>query len=956
MAINYPGGVDGFNVPTDPEDTPLSEAGSSTRNHVEWHADAGTAIVALEQNAAQLNHDHSGSVGVSITVTQQSVGTLAINDLQTITLIGTPTAGTFTLTFQSETTVSIAYNATAATVQTALQSLGVIGVGNVSVAGSAGGPWVVTFIGNLADVAQPTLTAQSALTGGSINVTHTTVGASGAASVQNIFLSATPSSGTFLLTFGGDSTPPLPFDAAAVTVQNALQALSSIGSGNVSVAGDGPYVVTFEGTLADNPQPLITAISSLSSGLFATNKLNQVNTHQNPDTDTVTTAIHHTIGTSGTQAAAGNHIHDYNGPTIINKPYILCTSTTRPSAPEVGEIIWETDTNRVRAWASFPNNVLETGTSFTDTFNRVSGIASHSQTGTGSSLSGGNNASATIILGAQDTCVLIGVTNYSSAAPWHNGWTTTATVGGEVMTQLGVMDNLGSLNGFLTVLGVIIPAGVLTGEQTIEVEATNGSNTAYLVIDSVSYANVGAFGPVVTNASVLGFSFPAIVPSSPGDVAVGFFCTAGQGVMSAPTGGTQRVETTLSSPFCSLLIQDAPGQLTTTLGVSSTGLENCSIGVNLIVASSTLGSNYNQAYVTGSSPSCGSLGVPQSGLASWIVGENVSARCIATCVASGATSTVTGDQDITFTQVSAMPTTYNGLSPTIDIYLRKSSDGQTYVRMYLDDGGGHLTYTTTGPTGEQPLFSAFAGTTSTNIPWEVKCTGNTFILYRGGVQVLSYVDTANVTRSGSAYQDWSWGMSAVPGATSQLSPPTVTDLSVNDLPIYGTQPIWQLLNLGAVPYVRAETHVGQEIAVNNMVSAFFDTILEDLFGFFGLGTIGVQTTMSPNTEIIINEAGHYDVHASIPWDPAYDGFDHAMLGFTVNGQDIGRKNWEFMRGNGFAPGFAQTNEMFMHWHFAAGDILRVVCAHNADFQQWLFYDPTAPNVQMAYVDLKFTGP
>lgn len=956
MAINYPGGVDSFNVPTDPEDTPLSEAGSSTRNHVEWHADAGKALVALEQNAAQLSHDHSGSIGVSITVTQPTVGTLAINDLQTITRTGNPTSGTFTLTFSSETTTSLAYNAAASDIQSALQSLGLIGVGNVSVTGSAGGPYVVTFIGNLADTAQPTLTVQSSLTGGSFNVTHTTVGAPGAASVQNIFLSAVPSSGTFQLSFSGSTTPPLPFDAAAVTVQNALQALPSIGANNVSVAGNGPYIVTFEGTLGQNPQPLITAVSSLNSGLFATGKLKQVNTHQNADTDTSTTAIHHTIGTSGTQAAAGNHVHDYNGPTIINKPYIICTSTTRPSAPEVGEMIWETDTNRVRAWASFPNNVLQTGTSFTDTFNRVSGIASHSQTGGGNFLAGGNNASATIILGSQDTCVLVGVTNYSSLAPWHTGWTTTGTVGGLALTPLGVMDNLGSLNGFVTVLGVIFPAGTLVGEQTIDISATNGSNTAYIALNSVSYANVGAFGPVVTNASVLGFTFPAIIPSSPGDVAVGFFTTAGAGVLSAPTGGAQRTLLSPPSPYNSLLIQDAPGQLTTTLGVSSTGLENASIGINLIAASSNLGSNYSQAYVTGSNPACGSMAVPQSGSASWIVGQNVSARCIATCVVSGATTTISGDQDITFTQVTPMPLTYNGLSPTIDIYLRRSSDGNTYVRMYLDAGGGHLTYTTTGPTGEQPLFSAFTGTTSANIPWEVKCTGNTFILYRGGVQVLSYVDAANVTRSGSAYQGWSWGMSAVPGATSQIAPPSVTNLSVNDLPIYGTQPIWQLLNVGAVPYVRAETHVGQVIAVGNMVSAFFDTVLEDLFGFFGLGTIGVQTTMAPNTEIIISEAGHYDVHASIPWDPAYDAFDHAMLGFTVNGQDIGRKNWEFMRGNGFAPGFPQTNEMSMHWHFAAGDILRVVCAHNAEFQQWLFYDPTAPFVQMAYVDLKFTGP
>lgn len=59
---------------------------------------------------------------------------------------------------------------------------------------------------------------------------------------------------------------------------------------------------------------LETNVSLLShdhsgTGSRATNKLIQANTHQSPDTDVSTTSLHHTIGTSATQAAAGNHIH-----------------------------------------------------------------------------------------------------------------------------------------------------------------------------------------------------------------------------------------------------------------------------------------------------------------------------------------------------------------------------------------------------------------------------------------------------------------------------------------------------------------------------------------------------------------------------------------------------------------------------------------------------------------------
>src|SRR5262245_4228565 len=60
-------------------------------------------------------------------------------------------------------------------------------------------------------------------------------------------------------------------------------------------------------------------------------KLVQANTHQSPDTDTATSAIHHTIGPGGNQAAAGNHAHQYSA--ILGTPYRICTSTTRPSSP-----------------------------------------------------------------------------------------------------------------------------------------------------------------------------------------------------------------------------------------------------------------------------------------------------------------------------------------------------------------------------------------------------------------------------------------------------------------------------------------------------------------------------------------------------------------------------------------------------------------------------------------------
>ena len=59
--------------------------------------------------------------------------------VQQILITGSPTGGTFRLLFGGQTSVSIAYNATAPTVQSALQGLSSIGANNALVSGPAGG-------------------------------------------------------------------------------------------------------------------------------------------------------------------------------------------------------------------------------------------------------------------------------------------------------------------------------------------------------------------------------------------------------------------------------------------------------------------------------------------------------------------------------------------------------------------------------------------------------------------------------------------------------------------------------------------------------------------------------------------------------------------------------------------------------------------------------------------------
>jgi hypothetical protein len=106
------------------------------------------------------------------------------DEVQRIALAGNPTGGTFTLTFDGQTTVPIAFNAPAnggagpaASVQNALQALPDIGANNVTVSGIAGGPWTITFQKKLAgkDVSQIVANGAS-LVGGGVGVTTQTNG------------------------------------------------------------------------------------------------------------------------------------------------------------------------------------------------------------------------------------------------------------------------------------------------------------------------------------------------------------------------------------------------------------------------------------------------------------------------------------------------------------------------------------------------------------------------------------------------------------------------------------------------------------------------------------------------------------------------------------------------------------------------------------------------------------
>lgn len=119
------------------------------------------------------------------------------NHETTFTLTGAPTGGTFTLTYSSQTTAALPYNATAAQVQTALEALSNIDEGEVDVSGGPllSAPIVVKYYGKLVGVvtnptvtpsftggSTPTLTPTSSVTGAAYTgaSTHTFIPSDGA--------------------------------------------------------------------------------------------------------------------------------------------------------------------------------------------------------------------------------------------------------------------------------------------------------------------------------------------------------------------------------------------------------------------------------------------------------------------------------------------------------------------------------------------------------------------------------------------------------------------------------------------------------------------------------------------------------------------------------------------------------------------------------------------------------
>lgn len=93
--------------------------------------------------------------------------------------------------------------------------------------------------------------------------------------------------------FTEPSTPSTtPLGSAGDSSRNMTNNHADLGLAIMALQAEATFLIhTHDGTTRNGP------------------KLTQARTHQTPDTDSSTTALHHTIGTGANQGAAGNHTH-----------------------------------------------------------------------------------------------------------------------------------------------------------------------------------------------------------------------------------------------------------------------------------------------------------------------------------------------------------------------------------------------------------------------------------------------------------------------------------------------------------------------------------------------------------------------------------------------------------------------------------------------------------------------
>lgn len=123
------------------------------------------------------------------------------------------------------------------------------------------------------NITPPRLTLHSSANAKAVIRVQPSKAANQQSEVQQFWLN-NATGGSYTITFKGQTTTAVQYNDNAATVQARLEALASIGAGNVTVSGSGtsgsPFVVTFASALANLAQPLLSFTPSLTPASAAT--------------------------------------------------------------------------------------------------------------------------------------------------------------------------------------------------------------------------------------------------------------------------------------------------------------------------------------------------------------------------------------------------------------------------------------------------------------------------------------------------------------------------------------------------------------------------------------------------------------------------------------------------------------------------------------------------------------
>jgi autotransporter-associated beta strand protein len=222
----------------------------------------------------------------------------------------TATTGSYALEFNGATTAPILFNAVDTDIKAALEALSTIGgvggtVDVTTIPGAGITTFQITFGGTLQNSEQPEVVPIY------IAPTITTIqnGTAALPEIQDVIVNVPGGAGNFGLVFNGARTVAIPVNATANQVRDALWALPTIGTGNVTVTRSGTvdnytYRVIFAGTMATgNRNPIQSAI----------------------------------VG--GTIVTAGTNMDGQRGTTVASGATLLIDAAMTFNFPNTGEII-----------------------------------------------------------------------------------------------------------------------------------------------------------------------------------------------------------------------------------------------------------------------------------------------------------------------------------------------------------------------------------------------------------------------------------------------------------------------------------------------------------------------------------------------------------------------------------------------------------------------------------------